>query len=114
MAGARIVFNFAETKMGTLLRFTHEFRGLFRTYHGSAEYLADFRQLLSITRRLEIKSVVAQGADAVILYELETVAPVAATTLMTEWHHISGGKIANVQSIFDGRPFADRFGNNAV
>lgn len=86
-----------------------EFRGLFRTYHGSAEYLADFRQLLSITRRLEIKSIVAQGADAVILFELETTAPVAATTLVTEWHHISNGKITRVQSVFDGRPFAQMF-----
>ena len=83
-----------------------EFRGLFRTYHSSAEYLADFKQLLLITRRLEIKSLVAQGSDAVILFELETVAPVAATTLVAEWHHISGGKIAKVQSVFDGRPFA--------
>lgn len=81
------------------------FRGLFRTYRTADEYLADFKQLLQITRRLEVKSIVAQGADAVILFELETTAPAAATTLVTEWHHVENGKIARVQSVFDGRPF---------
>jgi quinol monooxygenase YgiN len=85
------------------------FRGLFRTYHTTDEYLADFKQLLQITRRLEVKSVVAQGADAVILFELETTAPAPATTLVTEWHHIKNGKISTVQSVFDGRPFAVMF-----
>ena len=85
------------------------FRGLFRTYRTADEYLADFKQLLQITRRLEVKSIVAQGADAVILFELETTAPAAATTLVTEWHHIENGKITTVQSVFDGRPFEAMF-----
>jgi quinol monooxygenase YgiN len=85
------------------------FRGLFRTYHSADEYLADFRQLLQITVRLDVKSIVSQGADAVVLFELETTAPVAATTLVTEWHHIENGKISRVQSVFDGRPFEAMF-----
>lgn len=85
------------------------FRGLFRTYRTADEYLADFKQLLQITRRLEVKSIVAQGGDAVILFELETIAPAAATTLVTEWHHIENGKISRVQSVFDGRPFEAMF-----
>ena len=85
------------------------FRGLFRTYRTADEYVADFKQLLQITRRLEVKSIVAQGADAVILFELETTAPAAATTLVTEWHHVENGKIARVQSVFDGRPFEAMF-----
>jgi quinol monooxygenase YgiN len=85
------------------------FRGLFKTYHSAGEYLADFRQLLQITVRLEVKSIVAQGADAVVLFELETTAPAAATTLVTEWHHIENGKISRVQSVFDGRPFESMF-----
>jgi quinol monooxygenase YgiN len=85
------------------------FRGLFRAYQSADEYLGDFRQLLQITRRLEVQSVVAQGADAVVLYELETTAPAAATTLVTEWHHIENGKISRVQSVFDGRPFEAMF-----
>ena len=85
------------------------FRGLFRTYRTADEYLADFKQLLQITRRLEVKSIVAQGADAVILFELETTAPAAATTLVTEWHHVQNGRITRVQSVFDGRPFEAMF-----
>ena len=85
------------------------FRGLFRTYRSADEYLADFKQLLQITVRLDVKSIVAQGPDAVILLELETAAPVAATTLVTEWHHIENGKISIVQSVFDGRPFEPMF-----
>lgn len=85
------------------------FRGLFRTYHSASEYLADFRQLLQITHRLEVKSIISQGADAVILFELETMAPAAATTLVTEWHHVENGKISRVQSVFDGRPFEAMF-----
>ena len=85
------------------------FRGLFRTYQNADGYLADFKQLLQITSRLEVKSIVAQGADAVILFELETTAPAAATTLVTEWHHIEKGKITRVQSVFDGRPFEAMF-----
>ena len=85
------------------------FRGLFRTYQSADEYLGDFRQLLQITRRLEVQSIVTQGADAVILYELETTAPAAATTLVTEWHHVENGKITRVQSVFDGRPFEHMF-----
>ena len=85
------------------------FRGLFRTYQSADEYLGDFKQLLQITIRLEVKSIVAQGADAVILFELETAVPAAATTLVTEWHHIENGRISKVQSVFDGRPFEAMF-----
>jgi hypothetical protein len=85
------------------------FRGLFRTYRTADDYLADFKQLLQITRRLEVKSILAQGADAVILFELETTPPAAATTLVTEWHHVENGKITKVQSAFDGRPFEAMF-----
>jgi hypothetical protein len=56
-----------------------------------------------------VRSIVSQGTDAVILFELETTAPAAATTLITEWHHIENGKISTVQSVFDGRPFETMF-----
>ena len=44
-----------------------------------------------------------------ILFELETTAPAAATTLVSEWHHVENGKITRVQSVFDGRPFEAMF-----
>ncbi len=46
---------------------------------------------------------------AAVLFELETRAPAAATTLVAEWHQIKNGKISRVESAFDGRPFAAMF-----
>jgi quinol monooxygenase YgiN len=86
------------------------FRGLFKTYRNPDDYLADFRQLLQITARLEVKKIIAQAIDVVVLFELETTASVAATTLVAEWHRVENGKICRVQSVFDGRPFAAMFG----
>jgi limonene-1,2-epoxide hydrolase len=86
-----------------------EFVGLFETYHGPGEYLAALTGLLGITKRLDVKTVVAEGGEAAIFFELETVAPAAATTLVAEWHKVSDGKIRWVQSAFDGRPFAAMF-----
>jgi uncharacterized protein (TIGR02246 family) len=85
------------------------FRGLFETYPNADEYLAALTKLLQVTVRLEVKKIVAEGDDAVVLFELETKAPVAATTLVAEWHQIKDGKISQVQSVFDGRPFAAMF-----
>ena len=86
-----------------------EFVGLFETYHGPAEYIAAFTGLLGVTARLDVKTIIAQGDEAAIFFELETFAPVAATTFVAEWHQVSGGKIRRVQSAFDGRPFEAMF-----
>jgi hypothetical protein len=40
---------------------------------------------------------------------LATKAPVAATTLVAKWRQVKNGKIARVESAFDGRPFAAMF-----
>jgi predicted ester cyclase len=85
------------------------FSGLFETYRGPNEYLTALTKLLQVTRRLDVRKIVSQGADAVILFELETKAPVECTTLVTEWHQVVDGKINRVQSVFDGRPFARMF-----
>jgi hypothetical protein len=58
---------------------------------------------------LEVETIIAQGEDAAVFFELETIAPAAATTLVAEWHQIRDGKIANVRSVFDGRPFEAMF-----
>ncbi len=86
-----------------------EFIGLFETYHGPAEYLNALKALLGVTVRLEVKTIIAQGDEAAIFFELQTVAPAAATTLVAEWHQIEDGRIRRVQSAFDGRPFAAMF-----
>lgn len=85
------------------------FVGLFETYRGPEQYLASLKQLLSITVRLKPKTIIGEGNDAAIFFDLETKAPAAATTLVAEWHQIKNGKIFHVESAFDGRPFAAMF-----
>ena len=85
------------------------FEGLFETYYGPKEYLAALTGLLGITKRLDIKIIIAEGENAAIFFELETGAPAEAITLVAEWHRIIDGKIAHVESAFDGRPFAAMF-----
>jgi limonene-1,2-epoxide hydrolase len=85
------------------------FVGLFETYHGPGEYLAALTGLLQITTRLDVRTIIAEGDQAAIFFELETVAPAAAVTLVAEWHKVSDAKIRWVQSAFDGRPFAAMF-----
>jgi len=85
------------------------FVGLFETYLNAEAYLKALTGLLSITTRLDVKTIIAEGNDAAVFFELETKAPAAATTLVAEWHQIKNGKIYHVMSAFDGRPFEAMF-----
>jgi hypothetical protein len=85
------------------------FVGLFETYHGPDEYLKALGGLLGVTIRLDVKTIIAEGEQAAVFFELETKAPAAATTFVAEWHQVGGGKIRRVQSAFDGRPFEAMF-----
>src|SRR5262245_52224534 len=96
-------------KLRTLLADDLVFVGLFETYRGPTAYLAAFTGLLAITTRIDVKTAISEGAQAAIFFELETVAPAAAVTLVAEWHQVHDGKIRRVQSAFDGRPFAAMF-----
>jgi limonene-1,2-epoxide hydrolase len=85
------------------------FLGLFETYRNAEEYIAALTKLLQVVVRLDVKKIIAEDNDAAVLFELETKAPAAATTLVAEWHQIKNGKISHVESVFDGRPFAAMF-----
>jgi SnoaL-like protein len=85
------------------------FLGLFETYHNAEEYTAALTKLLQVVVRLDVKTIIAEGNNVAVFFELETKAPVAATTLVAEWHQIKNGKISHVESAFDGRPFAAMF-----
>ena len=85
------------------------FVGLFETYPGPGEYLTALAGLLSVTVRIDVKTIIAQGDEAAIFFDLETKAPVQGTTLVAEWHQVTDGKIRRVQSAFDGRLFAAMF-----
>jgi len=85
------------------------FVGLFETYHGADAYIAALTGLLQVTVRLTVKTIIGEGDQAAIFFELETKAPAEAVTLVAEWHQVSNGKISHVESAFDGRPFAAMF-----
>ena len=85
------------------------FVGLFETYPSPSAYLTALTGLMSITTRLEIKTVIAQGDEAAIFFELDTKAPAEASTLVAEWHRVRDGRIVWARSAFDGRPFEAMF-----
>ena len=89
------------------------FVGLFETYHNADEYIAALTGLLSVTVRLDVKKIIAEGNDAAIFFELETKAPAEATVLVAEWHQFKNGKISQVESAFDGRPYEAMFTGKA-
>jgi hypothetical protein len=82
------------------------FVGLFETYRSADDYIAAFTGLLQVTVRLDVKTIIAEGDEAAVFFELETRAPAEGVVLVAEWHQIKSGKIAHVESAFDGRPFA--------
>lgn len=86
------------------------FVGLFETYPNPDAYIATFTGLLGITRQIDVKTIISEGDQAVIFFDLVAGPPIDATTLVSEWHQVANGKIRRVQSVFDGRPFAAMFG----
>ena len=89
------------------------FVGLFETYRGPDEYITALNGLLSVTVRLDVKKVIAQGNDAAIFFELQTKEPAKGTVLVAEWHQLRNGKITHVESAFDGRPYEPMFRGKA-
>jgi hypothetical protein len=85
------------------------FVGLFETYRSADDYIATFTGLLGITVRLKVLTIIAEADQAAIFFELATMAPAEGVVLVAEWHRIKNGKIAHVESAFDGRPFAAMF-----
>jgi ketosteroid isomerase-like protein len=85
------------------------FEGLFETYRNADEYMKTFAGLLQITVRLEVKTIIGQGNEAAVFFELETKAPAEAQVLVAEWHQVKDGKIFHARSAFDGRPYAAMF-----
>jgi ketosteroid isomerase-like protein len=85
------------------------FVGPFDTFNSADDYLAALGMLFQIVVRLDEKVIIAEGNDVAVFYEMETKAPVAATTMVAEWHQIKDGKINHIEAAFDARPFAAMF-----
>jgi len=85
------------------------FVGLFETYPNADAYLTALKGLMQIVVRLDLRAIIAEGEDVAVFFELETTEPAKAVTLVAEWHQVRDGKIRQVESAFDGRPFAAMF-----
>ena len=105
--GAAIARGLAKAR--TYLHDDLVFVGLFETYRGADDYIKAFTGLLQITVRLKVKTMIAEGNEAAVFFELQTRAPPEGSVLVGEWHQIKDGKIAHVESAFDGRPYAAMF-----
>ena len=68
------------------------FVGLFETYRNADDYIAAFTGLLQVTVRLDVKTIIAEGDEAAVFFELETRAPAEGVVLVAEWHKIKNGK----------------------
>jgi limonene-1,2-epoxide hydrolase len=79
------------------------FRGPIDEFHRADDYLAALRQLFSMVRGVENQATVAQDAQVVRFYVLDT--PVA-TAPVAEWFTVKDGRIAELRAYFDARPFA--------
>ena len=115
-ASAKVVADFYDAVIRrdftAARRYLHdelEFVGLFETYPNPDAYLKTLAGLMQITRRLDVRTVIGEGDQAAIFFDLETTAPAEATTLVAEWHQLRDGRIVQVHSAFDGRPFEALF-----
>jgi ketosteroid isomerase-like protein len=79
------------------------FKGPIDTFERADDYLAALERLAPMVTGVDVKRVLAEGDDVVVIFDLLTPkgpAPVA------EWYRVRDGKIGAVQVYFDARPFA--------
>ena len=79
------------------------FKGPIDTFDNADDYVGALRRLAPMVTGADVKRILSEGDDVVILFDLLTVkgpSPVA------EWYRVRGDKIGSVQVYFDARPFA--------
>lgn len=84
------------------------FEGPIEQFDSADEYMQSVAKLAEIVTGTDVKTVVADGADVVTIYDLHTSTP-AGTSHVAEWARVEGGKIAEMRVFFDARPFAAMF-----
>ncbi len=86
------------------------FVGLYDWCRRADSYLRTLADLMGITKRLDVRAVIAARPKVAVFFELETGPPAGAMPLVGEWHQLQNGKIEYAESAFDGLPFATMFG----
>jgi len=78
------------------------FIGPIDEFHRPDDYLTAIQRLFSMVRGVEDQATVAEDADVVRFYVLDT--PVAKAPA-AEWFTVSDGRIAKLRAYFDAQPF---------
>jgi len=97
----------AERDLEGARRFLHDdlsFQGPIDTFDNADDYVAALHRLAAVVEGTEVRGVVAEGDDVVVLLELKTA--IAGAAPVAEWYRVRDGKITRVQVYFDARPFA--------
>jgi ketosteroid isomerase-like protein len=100
-AAALAAGDFATAR--SLLADDLHFLGPIDEFSRADDYLASLRQLFGMVRGVEDQATVAQDAEVVRFYVLDT--PVARAPV-AEWYTVRDGRIAELRAYFDARPFA--------
>ena len=82
------------------------FCGPFETFRRADEFFESLRRVGGgLLERAEKKRMFADGEDVCIIYDFVAHEPVGASPTV-EWYRVRDGKIAEIQIVFDTRPFA--------
>jgi len=85
-----------------------EFQGPFDTFSTPEPYLEALKKLLPIVKGMKVRKLFVDGAEACLLYDMETNTP-AGIAFICEWFTVRGAKIVTMRAVFDARPFAPLF-----
>jgi limonene-1,2-epoxide hydrolase len=88
------------------------FKGPLETLHSPDALIASLKKLHPIVERIDIKKIFTDGNEVCVLCDLVTKSP-AGTVFVVEWYQIKNDKFADVQVVFDARPFAAMFAGKA-
>ena len=82
------------------------FRGPFETFERADDFFGSLRRVGGgLLQRADKRKVFADGEDVCVVYDFVAPEPVGASPT-AEWYRVRDGKIAEIQVIFDTRPFA--------
>ena len=94
---------------GLLSNTKFSFRGPIDTFDSAADYSASSRKLASIIDRVDVLKLVNEGQAVFAIYDLVTNSP-AGTSHVAQYFLVEAGKIVEMDTFFDARPFAAMFG----
>jgi ketosteroid isomerase-like protein len=101
--------NKAWAQARELLHDDLSFEGPIDRFSRAADYIQAVKRLEAISKRVEVRKILADGDDVVVIFDMVTETPIG-TAPISEWFHVRGNKIDSIRVFFDARPFAAMFG----